>query len=248
MMASATHLGPSGDLSNWMSVCACVLALASFAMLLFEMRRGERGRLSIAATGLLAVAAVLAAVLRPARVSARETSIGARVVVLADASRSMALIGDAGRTRSATRDAWISRIRTSGKNARFVVLGFGEGPPEPLKDGTADGTRGDTHASRSDLGEALRALAASPEEKPAAVVVISDGRLDDPLQGASQTNLRALGDLLHLPIHTVATTRDAPPDASIRRVSAAGAAVAHVPLPIRVELGCAGGLACKEVA
>ena len=50
-----------------------------------------------------------------------------------------------------------------------------------------------------------------------------------------------------MPIHAVATTRDAPADASVRRVSAAGAAVAHVPLPLRVEVGCAGGLACDEL-
>lgn len=247
-MYPATHLGPSGDLSTWVSVCACALALASFAMLLLEMRRGERGHLSIAATGLVAVAALLAAVLRPARVSARETAVGARVVVLADASRSMALIGDAGRTRRATRDAWITKMQTSGQKARLVVMGFGEGAPTPLPDNTADGTRAAMYASRSDLGAALRALATSPEEKPAAVVVISDGRLDDPPAGASQANLRALGEALHIPIHTVATTRDAPADASIRRVSAAGAAVAHVPLPVRVELGCAGGLACDEIA
>ena len=30
-------------------------------------------------------------------------------------------------------------------------------------------------------------------------------------------------------------------------MSAAGAAVAHVPLPLRVEVGCAGGLACDEL-
>jgi uncharacterized membrane protein len=52
---------------------------------------------------------------------------------------------------------------------------------------------------------------------------------------------------LHVPIHVIATTRDAPADASIRRVAAAGAAVAHVPLPLRIEVGCAGALACDEL-
>jgi uncharacterized membrane protein len=50
-----------------------------------------------------------------------------------------------------------------------------------------------------------------------------------------------------VPIDTIATTRDAPADASVRQVSAAGAAVAHVPLPLRVEVGCAGGLVCDEM-
>ncbi len=101
-----------------------------------------------------------------------------------------------------------------------------------------------TAAGHSDLGS--RASARSrplPEERPSALVVVSDGRLDDPPEDASDASLRALGETLRVPIDTVSTTRDAPADASIRRVSAAGAAVAHVPIPLRVEVGCAA--ACR---
>ncbi len=245
-MDHISHLGPSGDLSSAAVLCACGLALASFAMLLVEMTRRERGGGLIAATGLLAVVALLAAILRPARVSARETVVGARVLVLADISRSMALAGDGGRTRREARDAAISKLQTSGQNARLVVLGFGDGAPAPLQQ-AAPGSDMTAQAPRSDLGAALRSLATSAEEQPAAVVVLSDGRLDDPPEGASEASLRALGTLLHVPIATVATARGSPADASVRRVSAAGAAVAHVPLPVRVEVGCAGGLACDEL-
>ncbi len=245
-MDHTSHFGPSGDLSFAGILSACVLAAASFVMLLIEMRRRERGGSLIATTGFFAVLALLAAVLRPARVSARETVVGARVLVLADTSRSMALPGDGGRTRGAARDDAISRLEASGPNTRLVVLGFGDGAPAPLQP-TAPGTAAIAQAPRSDLGAALRALAMSAEEHPAAVVVVSDGRLDDPPENASEANLKALGALLHVPIATVATARDDPPDASVRRVSAAGAAVAHVPLPVRVEVGCAGGLACNEL-
>jgi uncharacterized membrane protein len=245
-MDRATHLGPSGDLSPGAALCACVLALASFVMLLMEMRRRERGGAVIGATGLLAVTALLAAVLRPARVSARESVVGARVVVLADASHSMALAGDGGRPRRTARDEGVSRLQTSGQAARLVVLGFGEGPPAPLVQGPSAGDA-TTRAARSDLGTALRDLAASPEERPAAIVVVSDGRLDDPPEDSSEESLRALGDALHVPIDAIATTREAPADASVRRVSAAGAAVAHVPLPVRVEVGCGGGIACERL-
>src|SRR5258708_35397676 len=95
----STPLGPSADLPQWAALLACALALASFAMLLVEMRRRERSGLAIAASGLLAVLALLAAVVRPARVSARESTVGARVVVLVDTSRAMALPGDDGRPR-----------------------------------------------------------------------------------------------------------------------------------------------------
>jgi uncharacterized membrane protein len=244
----ATHLGPSGDLATWAVWLAVGLAALSFAMLLVEMRRREAGGLLIAATGLLAVAALLAAVLRPARVSARESVVGARVVVLADTSRSMALEQPGG-PRWQARDRAVEALAKASTSARLSVLGFGEGAAAPLPLTLSDraGERLTTRSGHSDLGAALRALAASPEERPAAVVVVSDGRLDDPPEDASEASLRALGDALRVPIDAVATTRDAPADASVRRVSAAGAAVAHVPLPLRVEVGCAGGLACDEV-
>ena len=44
----------------------------------------------------------------------------------------------------------------------------------------------------------------------------------------------------------MSTTTRVPKDASIRRVSAAGA-VAHVPLPLSVEVGCDGGISCGEL-
>jgi uncharacterized membrane protein len=246
----STHLGASADLPPWAVLVACALTATSFALLLVELRRHARGGLAIAASGLLAVAALLAAVLRPARVSARASTVGARVVVLADASRSMALDGDDGRPRRVARDEAIARLEKTGEgNARFVVLGFGDGPAVPFADGLGgtDGAEASARAPRSDLGAALRALAASSAERPAAVVVVSDGRLDDPPAEPSEASLRALGSALRVPIDTIATTRVVPADASVRRVSAAGAAVAHVPLPLRVEVGCAGGLTCDEL-
>jgi len=244
----STHLGPSGDLAPWAVWLALVLTVASFAMLLVEMRRRERGGTAIALSGLCAVLALLAAVVRPARVSARESVVGARVVVLADTSRSMALEPPDG-PRWQSRDRAIEALARASTSARLTVLGFGEGAPQPLpmtlNDRAAE--QRTTRAAHSDLGTALRELAASSEERPAAVVVVSDGRLDDPPDEASEASLKALGDAVHVPVDTVATTRDAPPDASVRRVSAAGAAVAHVPLPLRVEVGCAGGVTCDDV-
>ncbi len=242
----STHLGASADLPPWAVWLACALAAASFALLLVELRRRARGSLAIAGTGLLALAALLGAVLRPARVSARASTVGARVVVLADASRSMALVGDDGRPRRAVRDEIIARLQKNGQGARIVVLGFGDGPAAPLPDSSREADAS-ARSPRSDLGAALRSLASSPAERPAAVVVVSDGRLDDPPADASEASLRALGDALRIPIDAIATTRAVPPDASVRRVGAAGAAVAHVPLPLRVEAGCAGGLACDEL-
>ncbi len=161
----STHLGASADLPPWAVIAACVLAAASLFLLLVEVRRHAQERLAVVASGLLAVAALLGAVLRPARVSARENPVGARVVVLADASRSMALAGDDGRPRSAVRDEAIARLARSGQNARFVVLGFGDGPPSPLPD-ASKGDDASAREPRSDLAAAMRALAASPGGAP----------------------------------------------------------------------------------
>jgi uncharacterized membrane protein len=236
-----TRLVTSADLPTWLVGVACALALGSLALLVLEMRRRERGGAAIALSGALAALALLAAVLRPVRVAARESRVGAKIVVLADTSRSMALT-DGAAPRSAARDRAIAWLAASAPEARFVPMGFGVGPPHALGAGPAS-----TEAPRSDLAAAIRALASSPEEPPRAVVVVSDGRLDDPREGSSPDALRELAAGLKVPIHAIATTRRAPADASVRAVAAAGAAVAHVPLPLRVEVGCAGGLACDEL-
>jgi uncharacterized membrane protein len=244
----STRLGASADLPPWAVGLACALAVASVLFLFVEMRRSERGGggLTIAATGLLAVMGLLTAIVRPARITSRDSTVGARVIVLADASRSMALAGDDGRPRRDARDAIVEALKKRSDRARFVVLGFGDGPPAPLP-GAGEDREASSRAPRSDLGAALRALSSSPEERPAAIVVVSDGRLDDPPEDASEAALRALRDAVRVPIDAVATTRDAPADASVRRVSAAGAAVAHVPLPLRVDVGCSGNIACEDV-
>jgi uncharacterized membrane protein len=216
------------------------LALLSFALLLVELRRRERGGLAITLTGLLALTALLAAVFRPVRVTSRDTVVGARVVVLVDTSRSMALAADGTSTRVEVRDRALAALGQHGKETRLVFLGFGEGEAVPFVQGA------EARASRSDLTGALRALSVSAEERPAAVVVVSDGRLDDPPEGASEASLRSLGNGMRLPVHTVAVAKAAPKDASLRRVAAAGAAVAHVPLPLRIDVGCVG-LDCGDM-
>jgi uncharacterized membrane protein len=243
----ATRLSPSADLPHWAVWVAFALGVATTAMLVYEMRSERRGAAPIVVTGLLAVVALLAAVLRPARVSARETVVGSRVVVLADISASMALPGDRGRPRRDARDEAIAALQRNRDDARLSVLGFGDGPLAAFPTGDAAARGATTRAQRSDLGSALRALAASPEERPSAIVVVSDGRLDDPAEDAAVSSLRALGDSIGVPVSTVATTRSVPADASVRRVSAAGAAIAHVPLPLRVEVGCAGDLVCDSL-
>jgi uncharacterized membrane protein len=236
---TTTHLASSSDLPPWAVLLAGLLLLASSVILLFELRRRERGGVAIVTTGLLAVMTLFVAVLRPVRIASRESLLGGRVVVLADSSRSMAL-AEGGETRREVRDRVMAKLLDRAKEVRFTLLGFGDGISRPL-DPSKKPTDG-----RSDLASALAAVADSPEERPQAVVVVSDGRLDDPPEGSSTEALKALDRALGVPIHVVATSRESPPDASVRRVAAAGAAVAHVPLPLRIQVGCVG-LVCDEL-
>jgi uncharacterized membrane protein len=243
----STRLAVNADMPTWAAVLACVLVVVSLAVLLVhELRRRERGGAAIVVTGVLAILALLLAVIRPVRIAARESAIGAKVVVLADASRSMALPDVGKTTRQDARKQALAALAAKSKDARLLVLGFGEGAPTPLA-ATREGAAAPSLQPHSDLTTALRVMESSSEERPQAVVVVSDGRLDDPPEDVSKESLAALAKELKVPIHTVATTREGPPDASVRRVSAAGAAVAHVPLPLRVEVGCSGGLACDEL-
>ncbi len=253
-----TRLAVNGDLPTWAAIAALVLVGISLALLFgWELRKRERGGLVIVATGVVALAALLAAILRPVRVAARESVVGAKVVVLADVSRSMAL-PQGGGTRADVETAAIAELTKQSKDARLVVFGFGNGPPTPIGGGGGGGgekanpneapTAIAARAPRSDLAAALRAVASSAEERPQAIVVVSDGRLDDPTEDTPPAAYEALARELKVPVHTIATTEGEPADASIRRVAAAGAAVAHVPLPLRVEVGCGGGLSCDDVA
>ena len=80
------------------------------------------------------------------------------------------------------------------------------------------------------------------------IVVVSDGRLDRQADaaGAAAVVREALGGL-SVPVHVVPVAAKSPPDATVRAVRVAGAAVAHQAFDLRVEVGCHGGLACTDV-
>ena len=98
----------------------------------------------------------------------------------------------------------------------------------------------------SDLEGAVRRAARMAGERASALVVVSDGRLSTPGgEPSAEPLVASLGS--GVPIHTVRVTDEAPADVALRSVRAAGAAVAHQPLAITVEVSCSGGVACDEV-
>lgn len=238
---------PSGDLSATAVAVACALCLASVVLLLVELVRARRPRsvaVAIGSSGAAAAIGLLVAVLRPVVIHARGSLIGPRVVVLVDSSRSIDLPG-AGGTRRQTLEQAASALGKRSGDVRFSWLAFGEGPPTPLPQAPAPGSL--RPAPRSDLGAALDAVARAADERPAAIVVLSDGRLDRPSAAGAGAETRDALAGLGVPVHTVALATEAPRDASIRKVDLAGAAVAHRELSLRIEIGCEGGLSCDEL-
>jgi uncharacterized membrane protein len=220
---------------------AAVLAFA-VVLLFIELRARGRGARLVAVSGLAAFVLLALALARPARVKAEANLVGARVVMLVDRSRRL-LLPDEGSTRAArARDA-ARAVRQSFSDSRVSVLGFAEGDPAPLSLDDMGPTRGDD----SDLVAALAALSRAGGERPEAVVVVSDGRLTRPGAGFSDAELRRMVGELGVPIHTVLVTDREPPDAAVRALHTAGAAVAHQPLALRIEIACSGGLECSEL-
>lgn len=231
------------DLPTWAAVLAGGLLLASLLLVGWELYRHRRRAIWVASTGVLATVLLGLAVLRPLRVASRTTDVGPKVVVLVDRSLSMALPGDGASRRRVAATA-LQALREAHPQVRFSLLGFGSGagsPWEPVdEEPPADQFRSDLLAAINSLGEAT-------DEKPSALVVISDGRLDAPAEGASVAQIRASFATLGVPVHTVFVASRGIDDAAVREVRTAGAAVAHQPIRLTVTVSCTGSLACESV-
>ncbi|MCA9630415.1 MAG: hypothetical protein KC766_22245 [Myxococcales bacterium] len=234
----------SEDLPQGVIWIALVLGLGALGLLLFELRRRERWGAGIFLTGVLAVLLLLAATLRPVRVVSRGSVVGPRVVVLVDDSRRLEL-KDGERSRREEALAAVEQIKQRFSDARISVLGFGEGPPRNLDPQSSEEKLG--RGSASDLVETLSSLGDETGERPRAIVLLSDGRLTRPEAGTEREALELAWRGLGVPVHTVRVGEKAPRDASIRAVKTAGAAVAHQPLALTIEIGCDGGLVCGDV-
>lgn len=232
------------DVAGWVVIVTGILLLGAIALLIHELSSRRQRSWLIFASGVLAAACVALAAVRPVVVEAQANLVGPRLVVLVDQSRRMKL-PDGKTTRLDRADEAVRKVTEHFDNARSSVMGFSEGALDPLSLG-ADvelGSRG----SRSDLSAAVRELASAAGERPRAVVVVSDGRFSRPLAELDDAALREAVGALGVPLHTVSVTDDTPNDASIRGVRAAGVAVAHQPLALTIEVGCAGELECGRV-
>jgi uncharacterized membrane protein len=233
----------SDDLGSTSVAVVGLMVALSVVLLLLELSRRERLGFAIAASGALATLLLGAAVLRPVRVTERGSLVGPRVVVLVDASRRLGLPASGTRTRRDVARSVVGDLRARFSDARLAVLSFGEGAPAVAQD---DGTPA-RQTNESDLASAVGSIAESPGERPVAVVVVSDGRLSRPTASGDDEALKSAVGGLGVPVHSVRLAETGPKDASIRAVRTAGAAVAHQPLSLTVEIGCSQGLDCGSI-
>jgi uncharacterized membrane protein len=232
------------DVADWVVVVTAILLVAAVALLIHELGSRRQRSWLIFASGILAAASVALAAVRPVVVEAQANMVGPRIAVLVDQSRRLKL-PDGNGPRLDRADQAVRRVVEHFEKARSSVMGFSEGPLEPLSIGPD--SKLDARGSRSDLSAAVRELASAAGERPRAVVVVSDGRFSRPLGDLADPALREAVGALGVPVHTVSVTDETPNDASIRGVRAAGVAVAHQPLAVTVEVGCAGDLECGNI-
>jgi uncharacterized membrane protein len=237
----------TGDLAAPWTATAITLTGLSVVLLLVELisnRRARGSSLLVAISGVIALGLLLMAVLRPVRVFERASTVAARLLVLADASRSIDLPGDDGKSRRAAVTSALAALKSHFAQARVARLSFSRGAPITIDHDAFDVRP----VLGSDLSAALESIARGTDEQPQAIVVLSDGRLDRPVADGVDEQLRSvLGDL-RVPVHTVSIAESEPRDASIRAVKMAGAVVAHNAATLSVEIGCGGGLSCGEIA
>jgi uncharacterized membrane protein len=126
------------------------------------------------------------------------------------------------------------------------VASFGEGPAKIVK--TPDSISELLGRSNSsDLVAAWNSLLDVSGERPAAVVVVSDGRFTRPMFIDSVIASPLPATMTGIPVHSVDIGGEGLPDASIRTVNSLGEAIAHQSLTLRVEIACSGGMKCGKI-
>lgn len=237
------------DLSRW-AVGFTALICAGFVLRAwFEWRKRSRRHRHIVLVDLFSALVVAGAILRPCWVTAESTAIGARIAILVDGSRRLDLKSGSHTRRQAAAKA-LRAIDDHFSQSRLAHFEFGGSKlrwTDEQKGSVPIGSSSTETSTLSDLTGALEQLERQLGEKPAAVVVVSDGRLERPSDLAEPSAFVVPEGLKGTVLHTVDVGGRALPDASVLSVETSGNAVAHQAFPLEVTVGCFGGLGCTRV-
>lgn len=231
----------SDDLSAPIAWAVMAVAVVAIVLLAFEARACRGNRVRVLVTGLVAVLALTAAVLRPVRVRESGQTLGAKVAVFVDRSRRLELPADAAAdgTRWNRAQSVLRSLKAHYADARLDVRYFSD-RPALVSDGAALATDGE----ESDLTAQLQVYL-SGSNAPSSVVIVSDGRFASPQQATDLQPILSPGGGVR--IHTVSLAREAPADVSIRAIRMPAAVVAHQAFNIDVDVGVGGGLDVRAV-
>ena len=229
------------DIQAWLTISVFIVVAVGILRLVLR-RSGSR---LYWVTGLLGYLALSLAALRPVKLIRRGRAVGPNILVLADASRRLQLRTD-GTSRAERAENALNGLSQHFRNARLNLAAFGEGDAV-LRKSTERAHDVLGKSTSSDLLSALESLHVLIDERPSAIVVVSDGRLTRPDSTEAITRNLVPAWIAGVPIHTVYVGGDAPRDASIRRVDSLGQAVAHQPFTLRIEVACSGGLSCTKI-
>lgn len=238
MMSEAAFWRFAADLPEWAVWGAALIVAGWFVTVFFELPRTTLWKLAVVGTGALAAVFVLIAVLRPVRVEARPHALSPRVVVMLDASRRLLLPAESGgdESRLSRANDAIGGIEARFSDARVEVLALGGGE---LRDWSATDS---PWGVDSEISSGFDQLLAPGDQRPEAVVLVSDGRVLD-----SPKVLEAAAERLGVPVHTVALAREHLDDVSIRSIQGSGTVVAHQPFTLSVDVACDGALECPSL-
>jgi uncharacterized membrane protein len=234
----------SEEVPGWLSVLLlATVAIAIFRLVaLYYTRKAPK---VLVITGAIGYVLLLIVALRPVRLIRRGRAVGPRVIALVDSSRRLEL-----RTESSTRadqaQLAVSALLRHYHSASLSIAMFGEGAARMLKSPELiSESLGKT--STSDMLAALSSLLDVTGERPAAVLVVSDGRFTRPFSVDALMGSSLPAAFTGIPIHSVDVGGQAQPDASIRLVDSLGEAVAHQAISLKVEIACSGELRCGKI-
>jgi len=224
--------------SGWWWLAGGVIGVAIGASALGWRRLFGRTRGIVAALRAVAAVLVVLTFLQPGVELRAVSPIRGQVLVMFDASRSMAIATPDGRRSDVALSHWHESrevVREIESEATVEAYTFGRGSQPAETDLEAI----PTDQPRTEIGRLLNELAWQTAGRDVnAVILYSDGTDTEDL---SPDQARRLAEQVDAPIHTVGfTSADAAPDLAIRRVRTDDFAFVHNTITIDVEVEAQG--------
>jgi hypothetical protein len=248
----------AGAPHGWGRLLGLAGVVAGLAFVIWMYRReGRTGaspplRYFLAAVRCLLLIGLIVIWLRPVQVTYIESTLNAITAVLVDDSVSMtAAAADAQDPLTDTRGArvntllyeqdarWLRRLADNNELRVFAFGGTTASQPLPWEqDGGAEPTA-EVTATRTDLGQALAAVADLQRAQPlAGVVVLSDGVVNS---GMDADELRTYAQQLQAPVFSVGVgALEEPPNVRVAGLAAPSAVPQGDPFEVRLELEARG--------